>query len=73
LSYYESQASSKPKGVINLRGAQCDFRSDVPGCPFVIWIATEGGKFFYLEARNLDEANGWISDITAVVKSLGKK
>jgi hypothetical protein len=67
LSYFETQASVKPKGVIPLRGAQCDFRSDVVGAPFVVWIATADGKFFYLEARSLEEANAWIGDIQAVI------
>lgn len=67
LSYFETQTSVKPKGVVNLRGAQVDFRSDVVGAPFVIWLATADGKFFYLEARSLDEANGWIGDIQSVI------
>lgn len=67
LSYFETQASVKPKGVIPLRGAQCDFRTDVVGAPFVVWIATADGKFFYLEARSLEEANAWIGDIQSVI------
>lgn len=67
LSYFETQASVKPKGVISLKGAQCDFRSDVVGAPFVVWIATADGKFYYLEARSLEEANAWIGDIQSVI------
>jgi len=69
LSYFETQASVKPKGVISLKGAQVDFRSDVIGSPFVVWLATSDGKFYYLEARTLDEANGWIGDIQSVINS----
>jgi len=67
LSYFETQQSVKPKGVIPLRGAQVDFRSDVVGSAFVVWLATADGKFFYLEARSLEEANAWIGDIQSVI------
>lgn len=67
LSYFETQQSVKPKGVISLRGAQVDFRSDVVGSPFVVWLATADGKFYYLEARSLEEANAWIGDIQSVI------